>query len=95
MVPQASEKCGLLPSRSPAYRLLHEQRHRFGTGSWHLLRTHDLIALSTNSKRFLAPFPFPEQQPQFGTGAWQHFPTKTTRESVGCSHQNQGGLKCE
>jgi hypothetical protein len=34
-------------SRSPSYRLLHEQRHRFGTGAWHRFGTHDLIALST------------------------------------------------
>ena len=39
-------------SRSPSYRLLREQRHQFGTGSWSFLRAHDLIALSTgiNSK---------------------------------------------
>jgi len=47
MAPQASKKCGLLPpSRSQADRFLHEQRHLFGTGAWHLLRTHDLIARS-------------------------------------------------
>jgi len=34
------------PSRSPAYRLLHEQQHRFGTGAWTLLRTHELTARS-------------------------------------------------
>ena len=33
-------------SRSPSYRLLHEQQHRFGTDTWHLLRTQDLIARS-------------------------------------------------
>ena len=33
-------------SRSP-YRFLHEQRHQFGTGAWHPLHTHDLIALFT------------------------------------------------
>ena len=44
-------------SRSPAYRFLHEQRHQFGTGSWHLFRTHDLIALSTgiSTKREKVP----------------------------------------
>ncbi len=44
-------------SRSPTNRLLHEQRHQFGTGSWHLLRTHDLIALSTDisTKRETVP----------------------------------------
>ena len=47
MVPQASKKCGLLLLRSSTNRLLHEQRHQLGTGSWHLLRAHDLIALST------------------------------------------------
>jgi len=34
-------------SRSPAYRLLQEQQHQFGTSSWHFLHTHDLIARST------------------------------------------------
>jgi hypothetical protein len=34
-------------SRSPSYRLLHEQRPEFETDCWRLLRTHDLIALST------------------------------------------------
>ena len=29
-----------------SYRFLDEQRHQFGTGSWLILRTHDLIALS-------------------------------------------------
>ena len=50
-------------SRSPTNRLLHEQRHRFGTGAWHLLRTHDLIALSTDistkREKFLTPFSCP------------------------------------
>jgi len=38
-------------SRSPSYRyrFLHDQRHQFGTGSWYLLRPHDLIALSTDT----------------------------------------------
>jgi len=71
-------------SRSPSYRLLHEQQPQFGTGSWHLLRTHDLIALSTDisTKQETVPdtvFMFSrspsyrllhEQQPQFGTGSW-------------------------
>ena len=35
------------PSRSPSYRFLQEQRHQYGTGAWHLLHTHDLIALFT------------------------------------------------
>ena len=35
------------PSRSPSYRLLDVQRHRFGTGAWHLIHIHDLIALFT------------------------------------------------
>jgi hypothetical protein len=45
------------PSRSPAYRLLHEQRPQFGTGFWPLLRTHDLIAFSTgiSTKREKVP----------------------------------------
>ena len=35
-------------SRSPSYRyrFLHDQRHRFGTGAWTLLRTHELTARS-------------------------------------------------
>jgi hypothetical protein len=39
--------------RSSTNRLLHEQRPQLGTGSWHLLRTHDFIAPSTdiNTKR--------------------------------------------
>ena len=43
-------------SRSP-YRFLHEQRHRLRTGAWHLLHTHDLIALSTgiSTKRETVP----------------------------------------
>ena len=32
-----------------AYQFLHEQRPQFGTGSSHLFRTHDLIALSTGN----------------------------------------------
>lgn len=32
----------------PPYRFLHEQRYRFGTGAWHLLHTHYLIALFTS-----------------------------------------------
>jgi hypothetical protein len=31
--------------RSPVHWFIHEQRHRFGTGSWQFLRTHDLSAL--------------------------------------------------
>jgi hypothetical protein len=44
-------------SRSSAGRFLDEQRHQFGKSSWHLLRTHDLIALSTgiSSKREKVP----------------------------------------
>ncbi len=34
-------------SRSPAYRLLHEQQPQFGTGCWPLLSIHNLITLST------------------------------------------------
>jgi hypothetical protein len=34
-------------SSSYRYRFLHEHRYQFGTGSWYLLRPHDLIALST------------------------------------------------
>ena len=36
-------------SRSPSSRFQHEQRHRFGTDSWQLLRTHDLIPLFTGT----------------------------------------------
>ena len=32
-------------SRSPSYRFLHEQRHRFGTGSWYLLHTKELLLM--------------------------------------------------
>ena len=40
-----------------AYRFLHEQRHRFRTDAWQLLRTHDVIALSTgfSTKREKVP----------------------------------------
>jgi hypothetical protein len=38
-------------SRSSPNRLLHEQQPQFGTGAWHLLRTHNLIALSTDISR--------------------------------------------
>ena len=34
-------------SRSPSYRFLDKQWYLFGTGAWHHVRTHDLIALST------------------------------------------------
>ena len=38
--------------------LPHEQRHRFGTGSWHLLHTQDLIvrpqASAQREKRLLS-----------------------------------------
>ena len=55
MAPQASKKCGLLPPQPS-----HEQRHQFGIGSWHLLRTHDLIGLSmgisTKRGKFLSGF---------------------------------------
>ena len=46
-------------SRSPN-RFLHEQRHRFGIGSWHLLHTHDPIALFTgiSTKRVKVPDTF-------------------------------------
>jgi len=55
-------------SRSPWSRLLHEQRHRFGTGACRLLRTHNLIALSKriSTKRenhsYLTPFLFFQTQ---------------------------------
>jgi len=44
-------------SRSPSYQFLHEQQHLFGTGAWHPLRTHNLIALSTgiSSKQEMVP----------------------------------------
>jgi hypothetical protein len=44
-------------SSSPSSRFLHEQRHQIGEGTWRLLRTHDLIALSTgiSAKREKAP----------------------------------------
>jgi hypothetical protein len=32
---------------SQSFRFLHEQRHRFGVGSWHTPLTDKLIALST------------------------------------------------
>jgi hypothetical protein len=42
-----AKKCSRLSPDHHTYRFLQEQRHQFGTGAWHLLRTHDLIALST------------------------------------------------
>jgi len=44
-------------SRSHSHRFLHEQRPQFGTGSWPLFRTHDLIALSAgiSTKRETVP----------------------------------------
>lgn len=45
--------------------VLHKQRRQFGTGSWHLLRTHPTIsalspqASAQNGKRFLTPFSCP------------------------------------
>ena len=43
--------------RSPSYRLLREQQPQFGTGSWYLHHTHNLIALSTgiSTKREKVP----------------------------------------
>lgn len=45
-------------SRSPEYRLLHEQQHRFGTGTWKLLRIHDVIAFSTDIRTKRAKVPY-------------------------------------
>ena len=44
-------------SRSPLYRFLQEQQHRFGTDALHLLYTYDLFALATGirTKREKAP----------------------------------------
>jgi hypothetical protein len=44
-------------SRLQSNRFLREQRHRFETGSWQLLRTHDLIAFSAgiSAKREKVP----------------------------------------
>ena len=58
-------------SRSSTNRLLREQRHRFETGAWHLLRTHDLFGLSTGicTKReqvpdiMFMPKAFPDSTP--------------------------------
>lgn len=36
-------------SRSPSYRFLHEQRHRLGTGDWHLLHTREHITFFPGS----------------------------------------------
>jgi hypothetical protein len=36
------------PSQSLTYRFLSEQWHQFVTGAWHLLRTHDVTAFSTD-----------------------------------------------
>lgn len=53
----------LFPSQ--AYRFLNEHLHKFGTGSWHHFRTHDLIALSTeisaNREKGLTPFSFSKE----------------------------------
>ena len=45
-------------SQLQSYRFLHEQRHQFGTGSWHLFPTHDLIDLSTeiSTKQEMVPY---------------------------------------
>jgi hypothetical protein len=47
-------------SPSPSSRFLHEQRHQFGTGFWHLFRTPHLIARSTgiSTKREKLPATF-------------------------------------
>jgi hypothetical protein len=44
-------------SLTPSYRFLHEQGYRSGTGAWHLLRTHNPIALFTgiSTKREKVP----------------------------------------
>ena len=41
-------------------QFLHEQRHRIRAGAWHLLHTHDLIAISTgiSTKREKVPEAF-------------------------------------
>jgi hypothetical protein len=38
-------------SRSPLSRFLQEQRHRFGTGSRHILHTHELTGISTKREK--------------------------------------------
>jgi hypothetical protein len=45
------------PSRSPSDYVIHEQRHQFGKGSWHLLHIHGLIDLFTgiSTKREKVP----------------------------------------
>ena len=53
------------------YRFLQEQRPQFGTGAWHLLHTHDLIALSTGISTKRETVPDTIFRPQFGTGAWR------------------------
>lgn len=54
-------------SRSSTNRFLQDQRHRFGTGAFRLIHTHDLIALSTeintNGARFQRPlYLYPEMR---------------------------------
>ncbi len=34
-------------SQLQSSRLLHEQRHQFGRGAWHLLRTKELLRMAT------------------------------------------------
>lgn len=44
-------------SRASWYRLLHEQRHRYREGTWHLLRTqilHQLIIVAVFGTGFMA-----------------------------------------
>ena len=55
-------------SRSPAYRLLQEQQHQFGTGAWHLFPTHDLIALSTDISTKQETVPDTVFMPRFNKG---------------------------
>lgn len=52
-------------SQLQSYRFLDEQRHQFVTGAWHLLRAHDLIALSPgiSTKREKVPGTLVSSQP--------------------------------
>jgi hypothetical protein len=62
-----AKKCEILPADHHTYRFLPEQQHQFGTGVWHLLSPHDLIALFTGiskkRKMFLTPLVRPNGYP--------------------------------
>ena len=60
MAPQASQEVQSFTTRSSTNRLLDEQQHQFGTGSWHISCAHNLIAHATvtSTKQKKAPDTF-------------------------------------